>query len=146
MLKELGISAGTAIIILFAAYYIIKWAVKNGIKEYYEDINGTLDKEDMVSIKQMISSSIKSNNEKETEKELKTVIDSLIADNKENAAKELEKWYKETIKNKKNDEEFIEFVEEKTNDEEFTKFVEKSLDDSNFAKNDGKIINIKVEV
>ena len=145
MLKELGISAGTAIIILFASYYIIKWAVKNGIKEYHEDIIGTIVKEDMDSIKQLIISSIKSNNEKEAENELKTVIESLIAGNKENAAKELEKWYKETIKNHKNDKEFVEFVKEKTNDEEFTKFVEKSLDDSNSLENNGKLINIKVE-
>lgn len=40
MLKELGISAGTAIIILIVLYFIIKWAVKNGIKEAYKDITG----------------------------------------------------------------------------------------------------------
>ena len=37
MFQELGISAGTAIIILIALYFIIKWAVKNGIKEAYKD-------------------------------------------------------------------------------------------------------------
>ena len=36
MWEELGISGGTAIIILFALYFVIKWAVKNGIKQYYE--------------------------------------------------------------------------------------------------------------
>ena len=40
MLKELGISTSTAIIILTALYFIIKWAVKNGIKEAYHDITG----------------------------------------------------------------------------------------------------------
>ena len=35
MFRELGISAGTAIIILIVLYFIIKWAVKNGIKEAY---------------------------------------------------------------------------------------------------------------
>ena len=32
MWEELGISGGTAIIVLIALYFIIKWAVKNGIK------------------------------------------------------------------------------------------------------------------
>lgn len=38
MLEELGISGGTAIIILIALYFVIKWSVKNGIKEAYRDI------------------------------------------------------------------------------------------------------------
>ena len=38
MLEELGISFGTALVILIALYFIVKWAVKNGIKEAYEDI------------------------------------------------------------------------------------------------------------
>ena len=37
MWDELGISAGTAIIILIALYFIVKWAVKNGIEEAYKD-------------------------------------------------------------------------------------------------------------
>ena len=32
MWEELGISGGTAIIILIALYFIVKWAVKNGKK------------------------------------------------------------------------------------------------------------------
>lgn len=40
MFEELGISFGTALIILIALYFIIKWAVKNGIKEAYKDITG----------------------------------------------------------------------------------------------------------
>ena len=35
MWNELGLSGGTAIIILIALYFVIKWAVKNGIKEAY---------------------------------------------------------------------------------------------------------------
>ena len=31
--EELGVNSGTAIIILITLYYIIKWAVKNGINE-----------------------------------------------------------------------------------------------------------------
>jgi len=40
VLKELGISGGTVIIILIALYFIVKWAVKNGIKQAYIDITG----------------------------------------------------------------------------------------------------------
>lgn len=40
MWEELGISGGTAIIILIALYFVIKWAVRNGIKEAYEKITG----------------------------------------------------------------------------------------------------------
>lgn len=34
MWNELGISGGTAIVILIALYFVIKWAVKNGIKKH----------------------------------------------------------------------------------------------------------------
>lgn len=37
--EELGISGGTAIIVLIALYFIIKWAVKNGVKEAYNDLS-----------------------------------------------------------------------------------------------------------
>ena len=47
MFQELGISAGTAIIILIALYLIIKWSVKNGIKEAYKDITGKKLTEDL---------------------------------------------------------------------------------------------------
>lgn len=40
MWEELGISGGTAIIVLIALYFVVKWAVKNGIKEAYEEITG----------------------------------------------------------------------------------------------------------
>lgn len=36
--QELGISAGTAIVVLAALYFVIKWAVKNGIIEAYKKI------------------------------------------------------------------------------------------------------------
>ena len=47
MFQELGISAGTAIIILIALYFIIKWSVKNRIKEAYKDITGKKLTEDL---------------------------------------------------------------------------------------------------
>ena len=40
MWDELGLSAGTAVLILIALYFVIKWAVKNGIKEAYSAITG----------------------------------------------------------------------------------------------------------
>ena len=51
MWEELGISGGTAIIILIALYFIVKWAVKNGIKEAYKDITGNETAEDIESRK-----------------------------------------------------------------------------------------------
>ena len=48
MWEELGISGGTAIIILIAVYFVIKWSVKNGIKEAYKDITGRKLPEDEV--------------------------------------------------------------------------------------------------
>ena len=50
MLEELGISGGTAIIVLFALYFIVKWAVKNGVKEAYEEITGKEIKDDLDEI------------------------------------------------------------------------------------------------
>ena len=42
--QELGISAGTAIVVLAALYFVIKWAVKNGMLEAYKKIeSGRLD-------------------------------------------------------------------------------------------------------
>lgn len=63
MLEELGISAGTAIIVLIALYFIVKWAVKNGVKDAYRDITGEKTKDDIEDekcfeeIKQMFNSS-----------------------------------------------------------------------------------------
>lgn len=47
MFEELGISFGTALIILLALYFIVKWAVKNGIKEAYRDIKRKVTDEDI---------------------------------------------------------------------------------------------------
>lgn len=38
--SDLGISSGTGILVLIALYFVIKWAVKNGIEEAYSDITG----------------------------------------------------------------------------------------------------------
>ena len=37
MWEELEISSGTAIIVLIALYFIIKWGVKNGIRDYFTE-------------------------------------------------------------------------------------------------------------
>ena len=47
MFEELGISFGTALIVLLTLYFIFKWAVKNGIKEAYRDITGKVTTEDI---------------------------------------------------------------------------------------------------
>ncbi|WP_295154067.1 DUF6019 family protein [uncultured Ruminococcus sp.] len=39
-MQELGISAGTAVIVLISLYFVIKWAVKKGITEAYRIITG----------------------------------------------------------------------------------------------------------
>jgi len=53
MWEELGISGGTAIIVLIALYFVIKWAVKNGIQEAYRNITGKETAED-VALKEML--------------------------------------------------------------------------------------------
>lgn len=53
MWNELGISRGTAILILIALYYVIKWAVKNGIKEAYRAITGEKTNEDLQNEKEL---------------------------------------------------------------------------------------------
>ena len=45
--NELGISEGTAIVILITLYFIIKWAVKNSIKEAYSDIQNEKELEEL---------------------------------------------------------------------------------------------------
>lgn len=50
MWEELGISGATAIIVLAAFYFVIKWAVRNGIKEAYEEISGKEIKDDLDEI------------------------------------------------------------------------------------------------
>lgn len=56
MWEELGISGGTAIIVLIAFYFIIKWAVRNGIKEAYRDIIGEKT-EDEIELEQITKES-----------------------------------------------------------------------------------------
>ena len=53
MWNELGISGGTAIVILIALYYVIKWAVRNGIKEAYRAITGEKTDEDIQNEKEL---------------------------------------------------------------------------------------------
>ena len=53
MWNELGISGGTAILILIALYYVIKWAVKNGIKEAYRAITGEKTNEELQNEKEL---------------------------------------------------------------------------------------------
>ena len=53
MWNELGLSGGTAIIILIALYFVIKWAVKNGIKEAYSAITGQKTEEDVRNEKEL---------------------------------------------------------------------------------------------
>lgn len=47
MFEELGISFGPALIVLLALYFIVKWAIRNGIKEAYRDITGKVTTEDV---------------------------------------------------------------------------------------------------
>ena len=53
MWNELGISGGTAIVILIALYFVIKWAVNNGIKEAYRAITGKKTDEDVRNEKEL---------------------------------------------------------------------------------------------
>ena len=53
MWEELGISGGTAIIVLIAFYFVIKWAVKNGIEEAYRAITGKKTVEDAENEKEL---------------------------------------------------------------------------------------------
>lgn len=47
MWQELGMSAGTAIVVLIALYFVIKWAVKNGTLEAYKKITEKKTQEDL---------------------------------------------------------------------------------------------------
>ena len=37
MLEELGISFGTAVVVLTALYFVVKWGVRNGIREAVQE-------------------------------------------------------------------------------------------------------------
>lgn len=47
MLKELGISAGTFIFCAISLYFIVKWAVRNGMSEAYTRITGKKTSEEL---------------------------------------------------------------------------------------------------
>lgn len=51
--EDLGISSGTAIIVLSALYFVIKWAVKNGIKEAL-GIKDGMEKVDFYKVKEQL--------------------------------------------------------------------------------------------
>ena len=53
MWNELGLSGETAIIILIALYFVIKWAVKNWIKAAYSAITGKKTEEDVRNEKEL---------------------------------------------------------------------------------------------
>lgn len=53
MWEELGISGGTAIIVLIALYFVIKWAVKNGIREAL-GIKGEMEQMDFNKVKEQL--------------------------------------------------------------------------------------------
>ena len=63
MWNELGISGGTAIVILIALYFVIKWAVKNGIKEAYSAITGEKTDEDIKNEKELKELGLDSENQ-----------------------------------------------------------------------------------
>ena len=66
MWEELGISGGTALIVLAALYFIVKWAVKNGIKEAYRDITEKKTKDDE-ELEKLVNSYTKSNKSEEND-------------------------------------------------------------------------------
>lgn len=66
MWEELGISGGTALIVLAALYFIVKWAVKNGITEAYRDITGKKTKDDE-KFEKLVNSYTKSNKSEEND-------------------------------------------------------------------------------
>ena len=66
MWNELGISGGTAIVILIALYYVIKWAVRNGIKEAYRAITGEKTNEDIQNEKELKELGLDSEDRKST--------------------------------------------------------------------------------
>lgn len=63
MWNELGISGGTAIVILIALYFVIKWAVKNGMKEAYSAITGKKTDEDVKNEKELKELGLDSENQ-----------------------------------------------------------------------------------
>lgn len=46
MLRELGLSTSSMVVLLVIGYFVIKWAVRNGIAEAYTKITGKETAED----------------------------------------------------------------------------------------------------
>ena len=61
--QVLGHDGGTAIVILIALYFVIKWAVKNGIKEAYSAITGKKTDEDIKNEKELKELGLDSENQ-----------------------------------------------------------------------------------
>ncbi len=55
MLEELGRSFGTALVILIAMYFVMKWAVKNAINESTSEISKAVKKDNKYTYRQIIS-------------------------------------------------------------------------------------------
>lgn len=70
MWEELGISGGTAIIILIALYFVIKWAVRNGVEEAYKNITGkdTAEEQEFKKYAESIQKDYEKDIEKKTNK------------------------------------------------------------------------------
>ncbi len=64
---ELGISSGTGILVLIALYFVIKWAVRTGIKEAYSDITGKKTAEEIQAEEMLKEYGYSEDNEKREE-------------------------------------------------------------------------------
>ncbi len=67
LLKELGISGGTAIILLIVSYWVIKGAVKNGVIAAFEEITGKDTLKKLLKAKYMNGETAEQDEEKEVE-------------------------------------------------------------------------------
>ena len=65
LLKELGISGGTAIILLIVSYWVIKGAVKNGVIAAVEEITGKDTLKKLLKAKYMNGEATEQDEEKE---------------------------------------------------------------------------------
>ncbi|MBQ3160712.1 MAG: hypothetical protein IJC04_01140 [Oscillospiraceae bacterium] len=64
LLKELGISGGTAIILLIVSYWVIKGAVKNGVIAAFEEITGKDTLKKLLKAKYMNGETVEQSEEK----------------------------------------------------------------------------------
>lgn len=67
LLKELGISGGTAIILLIVSYWVIKGAVKNAVIEAFEEITGKDTLKKLLKAKYMNKDAVEEDKEDETD-------------------------------------------------------------------------------